>query len=798
MRRGAVFQSHGERYTDQAAASARAAKKTNPWLGTALFTDDVDYATSRYSDAFDVIEPLVIDDASASLLNMLRERKWLFAIKLMVSYRSPFEQTLLIDSDTVIIKDISPAFDLLADFDLMLCHEVEHRFTEAQGYFGLSDDRRRHFYNSGVIFYNSTNAHVVDFLKKWEDIQRNGDEVLQRSDQDSLNHMIALPVEYMANIRFSGTVLKAREYNAFCRYWREIWDAGHFADVRIVHTFLSKEIADTVASTGAFDWRHRIEEASGEIGEYLNRFTSSLTPKEKRRFADVIKDRTVSIRQFKDYAKNARGHSKAEDLSFLFSTTVDYSGFNLVSTLHRLEQANILPPNSKITQIGMQTDNPYLPLHNGAETFVPGNDLEYLSELFDASEVTGISRSAFLGFKGRGIKTSRAEYALHGSLQGALEPGQHLIVDIDNSISPPTRIHNAVAAKKFLDPDGIYVICNVDPDVARRMGERLARHFSVSVEAGTLLLRHQNVAVPSIVTDYTPFSTARIGLIGNCQSSALASFLHRVKGVKLQFIVDINGEGSESYQHAHYAAAHGDIVDFCFSQPLGENFGDIRSVRLRKKYGSRFKQYTNLYFTGYHPDLTYFGGRGVRVQSAMGDYNSRIALIGYTKGLTIDETVALFNEENYRRLNYFSQFEGSKAELLRRDEENDVRFAGEFFEIARDHVPLYTVNHPTAHALAPLASLIAEAAGQGRPSINVNNIRNPLVENSIWPVYPEVAAALGLHYPGDTTFYASYQEDRPPMSLRDFVGISFDRYDEFGRSNLMGIPGAEDLSHIEL
>jgi glycosyltransferase involved in cell wall biosynthesis len=311
-------------------------------------------------------------------------------------------------------------------------------------------------------------------------------------------------------------------------------------------------------------------------------------------------------------------------------------------------------------------------------------------------------------------------------------------------------------------------------------------------------IQDPDVVMPSILKDHEPFSTARIGLIGNCQASALASILFRMKGVKLKFVLDINGEGSDTYNQAHHAAVHDDIVDFCFSQPLSENFSEIQSERLREKYDSRFRLYTNLYFTGYHPDLTYFGTRDLRVQSAMGDYNSRITLIGYAKGLTIDETVSLFNRESYEKLNYFSQFEASRAELLRRDDGNDVKYAAEFFQIAVEHVPLYTVNHPTAHALAPLASLIVHSTGQARPVIDVVNIRNPLVESSIWPVYPEVATALALNYVGGTTFYAGYHEDLPPMSLREFVKISFERYDTLGRENLMAIPGAENFASVQL
>ena len=797
MKRGAVYQSYGQKYADQAAASARAARVTNPWLKTALFTEDVEYAKQHHHDAFDIIEALVIDDYSKEILDLLKLRNWLFAIKLMVAYRSPFDQTPLIDSDTVIIKDISAAFDLLSDFDLMLCHEVEHNFSEREGYHGLLDSRRQRFFNSGVMFYNSRNPHVIKFLKDWQEIQRSGDETLQRSDQDSLNYMISLPVEYMEHIRFSGTVLKTREYNTFCRYWREIWDAGQFSDVKIVHTFLADRIAPSIAETGAFDWKTLIEEREGDVGSYINRFTSSLSPKEKLAFGDTVRDRTVSIRQYKDYLRKKQGKSLAEDLSFLFSTAAEYSGFDIVRPLQMLIEQDLIPASAKVTQIGMQTDNGRMPLCNKASTFVPGNDLEYLAELFSA-DVTGISRSAFLGFKGRGVKTARAEYALPGNLQDALEPDQDLILDIDNSVPSPRRILNAIEAKRFLSPRGLYIIANLLPDVAQRMTEKLRDHFTASFDNGAIFLRHPEVAMPALALRYTPFSTARIALVGNCQASALASVLYRIKGVKIEAVVDVNAEGSDAYNHSVHAVAHNDIVDFCFSQSLSDSFGDIRSERLKKKYAGRYRQYTNLYFTGYHPDLTYYGGRGVRLQSAMGDYNSKIALVGFLQGLSIEETALHFNHNTYEKLGYYEQFEASRDELIRRDEANDVRFAEEFFEIAKRSLPLYTVNHPTAAVLAPLAALIVEAVGQDRPHISTELVRNPLVEGSVWPVYPEVAAELELRYPGEMTFYPGFHEGCPPMTLRDFIAVTFERYDNFGRQNILEMPSSAEWAQIEL
>ena len=160
---------------------------------------------------------------------------------------------------------------------------------------------------------------------------------------------------------------------------------------------------------------------------------------------------------------------------------------------------------------------------------------------------------------------------------GVIEPDQDLIIDLDNSISSPTRIHNAIAAKSALSAFGIYLIANVKPDVALRMGERLKPYFEVSVSNDNIWLTLPGVHSPAILSDYSPFSTARLALIGNCQSSAIASILYRVEGIKVDILVDINAQGSKFYKHARWAAAHTDRVDFCFSQPLGEDFGDIKS-----------------------------------------------------------------------------------------------------------------------------------------------------------------------------------------------------------------------------
>ena len=107
-------------------------------------------------------------------------------------------------------------------------------------------------------------------------------------------------------------------------------------------------------------------------------------------------------------------------------------------------------------------------------------------------------------------------------------------------------------------------------------------------------------------------------------------------------------------------------IDHLLSQPMSDEFDDVSSKRLKAHYQSRFANYTNIYFSGLHPDLTYFGGFGQRVTSPLGDYHSRIILACFFQGRSVRECLAAFNGGVYEKLGYFLQFEHSLAELARR------------------------------------------------------------------------------------------------------------------------------------
>lgn len=89
-----------------------------------------------------------------------------YRAKLWGMSQTPYDLTFYMDVDTEVRhKDIAKVFDELGDHDMMftpLLEENEYCF------------RSRHFpagsfqLNGGVCLYNSSNPHVIDFIKEWD------------------------------------------------------------------------------------------------------------------------------------------------------------------------------------------------------------------------------------------------------------------------------------------------------------------------------------------------------------------------------------------------------------------------------------------------------------------------------------------------------------------------------------------------------------------------------------------------------------------------------------------------------
>lgn len=145
-RRGVMYTAWGSAHVDVARRSAESVKRHNPDLATAIWCHADDDA-SGFDLAYTVPE------------GMKRPKVNLLA-------RTPFDETLYLDNDTLVRADLGPMFDLLSKFDMAgaqvaLWHRPRHNRS-------ISLELPETFpeINCGVLLYRR-NDKVMDFLDAW-------------------------------------------------------------------------------------------------------------------------------------------------------------------------------------------------------------------------------------------------------------------------------------------------------------------------------------------------------------------------------------------------------------------------------------------------------------------------------------------------------------------------------------------------------------------------------------------------------------------------------------------------------
>lgn len=292
-----------------------------------------------------------------------------------------------------------------------------------------------------------------------------------------------------------------------------------------------------------------------------------------------------------------------------------------------------------------------------------------------------------------------------------------------------------------------------------------------------------------------------IAIIGNCQSTSLFHYFERSREVDVVALLDINCQGTEQFELAKQKLLHSDgLFDFVVSQPLGDSFADISTDNLRHIYKDRFLGLTNIFFTGLHPDLSYFGSFGMRVLSPLGDYHSKLALTAFAKQMSLEQCLELYNKNVYETMGYFQAFENSKNELLLRDHKNEIKFAERFFEMTQNQLTLYAVNHPTKDVVRELGHSILDF-------LNVDQTESldcygffydSLITSTIWPVYQEVQEKQNLSYHTSPLFYPHVHSGLKALTLEEFVKLSYDEYEKIGYEKFMEVELAQVLREIVL
>jgi hypothetical protein len=169
----------------------------------------------------------------------------------------------------------------------------------------------------------------------------------------------------------------------------------------------------------------------------------------------------------------------------------------------------------------------------------------------------------------------------------------------------------------------------------------------------------------------------------------------------------------------------------------------------------------------------------------MGDYHSVIALKSFLEGLDAEEAVKKFNADHYAELGFFERKSRSESALVSRLEPFGVDIRGILERFDDLGIYMYTVNHPSNAAIAVIVEEIVERLGLPRrfdPMTVAALLPEYLKQGPCWPVYPEIAARLGIN--GSYVFRQGFGRKFGFLTLNEFVSSSYESFSRHRRAAL--------------
>ncbi len=277
----------------------------------------------------------------------------------------------------------------------------------------------------------------------------------------------------------------------------------------------------------------------------------------------------------------------------------------------------------------------------------------------------------------------------------------------------------------------------------------------------------------------------RITVIANCHCLPISQIIALIAPDAAVEFIDVNFLADPLHNQRAHQLEHDDGTRIIFSFFFGDEWGAVSTSRLRSIYGERLFTFTNIHFSGLHPDITYLGGMGSRIPAALGDYHSKLALFSYATKRTKEMCLDLFNDEIYRAVGYYDNFAESKLQLIRRDSRNDIKFSEIFLNMALIQPSLYTFNHPTDSVLLKLSEALCSTANITTQVIPDSYLQNVLSQNSIWPIYSEIKDFHNLPYLCPQAFVTPFRYESRALSFADFISESYSFYSNLNQKDLL-------------
>ena len=143
---GALWVATGQAHVETAVESAKTFKIFNPGKSTALFTDE-----RIEKDAFDFVQ-MIPSDVIRPKIDMLSS--------------SPFDRTIYLDNDTMVLGDLSSAYQILNKFDMAGCQVQLWQKPRHNRKYRIEVPILFPEINCGVLVYKKSKK-TDDFFLRW-------------------------------------------------------------------------------------------------------------------------------------------------------------------------------------------------------------------------------------------------------------------------------------------------------------------------------------------------------------------------------------------------------------------------------------------------------------------------------------------------------------------------------------------------------------------------------------------------------------------------------------------------------
>lgn len=334
--------------------------------------------------------------------------------------------------------------------------------------------------------------------------------------------------------------------------------------------------------------------------------------------------------------------------------------------------------------------------------------------------------------------------------------------------------------------------------------EAIASHVALGTEAkvDTVLMRSKEFFRRKF-KDISFESEARhkILIIGNCQVAVIAKLIEAMSANASTIPIVMSSATFQGIQSGNLdLAGYVSECDYIIIQ------GQYESVI--SEFSSRFPDAANkqrvipaISYTAYHPDMGYITkADGSHFSGATGDYHSLLCFWAWQKGYTVQETVDLFNSQNFDVLGYFSHKVTADKFLIDLGSNMGMDMRPFLRRWAAKGCFMHSLNHPKLHVMADIARYVLSKEGISyAPSIE-EYVSDDLANHPCWDVYPEIARTLNIE--GSYSFkqprhMGTASRPAPMMSLKQFVKTSFDHYNANRHAGLRPLVESTAFSKLE-